>query len=96
MLATATAVGEKTPVSATTVGERTPVPVAVGERMPATTAGERMPAPAAGVATLRRTTLSRAQAISGAPPTGRSTGAGGVMRAPRTSSRKHRMSAILG
>ena len=78
MPATATAVGEKTPVFATTVDERTPVPVAVG------------------VATLGRTTLSRAQAVSGAPPTGRSTGAGGVMRAPRTSSRKHRMSAILG
>jgi hypothetical protein len=64
----------------------------VGERTHARMTGKRTPA-WLGVETLGRVTPPRHQVGLGVPPVGRSMGAGGTERAPRSGLRKHKLDA---
>ena len=66
----------------------------VGERKHARTMGARAPT-RPGVETLKRVTPPRYQVGVGAQPIGHSMGAGGMARAPRSSSRKRKLDAAL-
>ena len=66
----------------------------VGERKHARMMGARAPT-RPGVETLKRVTPPRYQVGVGAQPIGHSMGAGGMARAPRSSSRKRKLDAAL-